>query len=427
MDFDTTQREAIELCVDMSKRLVGVTGPAGTGKTTIMQQVYQRLHFADANGDSNIALCAPTGKAAKRIQEATGIQAMTIHRLLEYPHPGERDPKTGKVLKTTDPKRCRYNPLPYRIVLADEYAMVNQELHRNLVAALPPGGVLRCFGDINQLPPIERADYLKEQPSPFEDILARFPKVTLNTIHRQGEGSTIVAAANLINLGRVPSRSEDFNVILTDQPQNALRTLIVDREHSNLSFRTTDMQILTPTNRTWVGTAELNTLIQDFYNSGRELTDRAYKPERHNWDKKPIWFDVGEKVIVMQNDYNFEVFNGETGIIKEIGEYQEVLIDFGDREVTIPPVAEYIDKHGDTRMYNPQKDLALAYAITTHKAQGSEFKEIVYMLNKSSMFMQSRKNFYTAVTRARQRVTVITDSRSLSTSVWKTEKRNGSR
>src|SRR5690606_29136416 len=124
-------------CIDMSQgnRIVPVTGVAGTGKTTIIRIVYNELREAGYS----VVLCAPTGKAAKRIYEATGIPALTIHRLLEYPHPGERDEKTGKALATTDPKRNRGNPLPHDIVIADEYAMVNLEVHSNLVHALKSG------------------------------------------------------------------------------------------------------------------------------------------------------------------------------------------------------------------------------------------------------------------------------------------------
>ncbi len=150
IDLDETQLAAVERCCDLTQRVVPVTGAAGTGKTTILQNVYRRLY----KQGREVVLCAPTGKAAKRITEATGIQACTIHRLLEYPFPGERDQTTGKALVSTDPKKDRNNPLNYMVVLCDEYAMVSVEVHRNLLDALPNGAVIRMFGDANKLQPI---------------------------------------------------------------------------------------------------------------------------------------------------------------------------------------------------------------------------------------------------------------------------------
>ena len=126
LTLDAEQKLAVELSCDLSKRIVAIPGQAGTGKTTIILTVYELL----ASAGYSVVLCAPTGKAAKRIFEATGVPAVTVHRLLEYPHPGERDPKTGKALITTEPKRDRYNPLEYQVVLCDEFMMVNQEVSR---------------------------------------------------------------------------------------------------------------------------------------------------------------------------------------------------------------------------------------------------------------------------------------------------------
>ena len=173
MEYDVEQIEAINLCCDLTKRIVAVTGEAGTGKTTIIKAVYSKLiNYIDThrrefkrdyiedrdkyqfNAEEYIVLVAPTGKAAKRIFEATGIPAMTIHRLLEYPTPGEIDENTGKALVASSPKRDKFNPIKQKIVLCDEYAMVSYELHRNLIDALPSGGCVRMFGDCNQLEPI---------------------------------------------------------------------------------------------------------------------------------------------------------------------------------------------------------------------------------------------------------------------------------
>ncbi len=169
LQFDDSQLKAIGACCNIERRVVAITGEAGTGKTTIIQNVYETL---SARGH-NVVLCAPTGKAAKRITEATGIAARTLHRLLEYPHPGEVDDKTGKTLITTDPKKDRINPIEFDVVICDEYAMVNVELHRNLLDALPNGGIIRMFGDANQLQPIETAQSkrIQQQDSSFIKML----------------------------------------------------------------------------------------------------------------------------------------------------------------------------------------------------------------------------------------------------------------
>lgn len=412
MELDETQRLAVELCCNMKKRIVGVTGQAGTGKTTIMRLVHEML---TKNG-YNVVLCAPTGKAAKRIQEATGIPAMTIHRLLEYPRPGERNPKTGQALMSGVPKRDRFNPLDQDVVLADEYAMVSTEVHRNLVDALPRGGVIRVFGDINQLPPIEQNKQLKAKPSPFATMLDKFDSVTLTAIHRQEEGSGIVANGALILKGQLPKRLDDFSLKFTDYPVMALREFTLAALNDGIDYSSTAHQIISPTNKGWIGTAELNNMLQRLFHKN-DLSKSLELP-RHEWDKyKKYRVDVGDKVIWTQNNYELEVFNGETGIVKEVTEYGEVVIDFGDRVLSIPPLLEALNRWNKTVQYDPRRDIDLAYCVTTHKAQGSEYQHVTYVLNRSTQFLQCRPNLYTAVTRARKRVHVITDQYSLTTSV----------
>ena len=411
MELDAKQNEAIARCCDVEKRIVPVTGQAGTGKTTILRMVHEALEAAG----HNVVLCAPTGKAAKRIQEATGIEAMTIHRLLEYPRPGEIDQKTGKPLVTTDPKRDRSNPLEQNVVLADEYAMVNHEVHSNLVWALPRGGVLRTFGDVNQLPPIESNRALQDKPTPFADLLKKFDGVTLGTIHRQGIGSGVVLNGAKILKGRIPSRLEDFTMDITQQPIEKLREYVMWSMEEGIDFRSIDHQILTPSNKTWVGVHKLNATLQLIL---RPEIDGWLDLPRHKWDESnPIRVREGDKVIWTENNYDLAIMNGESGVVEEVTEYGEIIIDFGDRIVTVPPSMETTKRDGTLAHYDPRKSLQLAYAITTHKAQGSEYRHVVYVLNKSTLFTQGRHNFYTAVTRAREHVHVISDQRSLSASV----------
>lgn len=415
-ELDATQLEAIRRCCDISpsNRTVPITGQAGTGKTTIMKQVYDKL----VEAGYRVAMAAPTGKAAKRIQEATGIPAMTAHRLLEYPHPGERDEKTGKQLRTTEPKRNRHNPLLFDILLVDEYAMIKWEVHRNLVDALPKGGCIRMFGDVNQLQPIESNKRLQDAPSPFQDAIHTFNGVVLTTIHRQSDGSGIVANGARILAGRVPQRTDDFTLKVTNQPINELREFVYDKPQ----YKGLDAQVISPAVGTWVGTMKVNQMMQDLFID----PDAEYVPaERHKWitSKHKITelrVFIGDKVIWTENNYDLEVFNGETGIVVDVSpELGSITIDFGDRVVDVPILLVYTDKNGREAQYNPQRSIELAYCVTTHKAQGSEFKEVVYLINKSSAYNQNRRNFYTGITRASQQVHLITDQKSLNLSVFK--------
>lgn len=413
IQLDSLQQRAVELGIDTSRRITYVTGPAGTGKTTIMKQVYNA--FVDAG--YSVALCAPTGKAARRISEATGIEACTIHRLLEYPHPGERDAKTGKPLRTTEPKRDSSNPLEYQVVLADEYAMVPTDVHRNLVDALPRGGLLRCFGDINQLAPIEKGkiDQQPDYKSPFTSIIDKFDGVRLTNIHRQGEGSGIVHNAALILLGRIPVRKDDFTMHVTDMTQDAIRKFVLEND---IDFMSLDNQIIVPQRVRNTGSNLLNKLLQDLLNPSR----KRIALDRYKWckDDEQVSIDVGDKVIWTDNNYDLEIMNGETGIVEAVDEFGIVDIRFSDRNVLVPPVALTLDKDGNEVEYNPQRSIELAYALTTHKTQGSEFQNVVYAINKAASFNLCRSNFYTAVTRARKRVHVITDQRAMTIAVTRT-------
>ena len=428
MQYDDEQLEAINLCCDLTKRIVAVTGEAGTGKTTIIRAVYNKLiTYIDQNrekfkkdyvdsrdkysfyAEDYLVLVAPTGKAAKRIFEATGIPAMTIHRLLEYPTPGEIDENTGKALISSSPKRDKFNPIQQKIVLCDEYAMVNYELHRNLIDALPPGGCIRMFGDCNQLEPIEESKVLQDKPSQFQQMLVRFPSITLKTIHRQENGSTIIENAHKINKGIMPARAPDFNMYFTNQ-QHMPTDYIVDLIDNDKEYYTNNKQIITTGRNSWVGTLKLNLMIQM-----RRFGDRVeegYPIQRHPWDKiQNFNLFVGDKVIFTKNNYDLGVFNGESGIVTKIALYGNVTIDFGDKVVDIP-MEQSLQYFGRTIVYNPQQDIDLAYVITTHKAQGSEYKEITYILDRSLIYMCNRKNLYTAVTRAREAVNIITDQRT---------------
>lgn len=446
--FDEDQMKAVDACGNLTNRLVAVSGPAGSGKTTIIKRIHEQFL---AKG-INVALAAPTGKAARRIKEATGIDAITIHKLLEYNRPGERDEKTGKPLDHTKPKRDRSNPLDQKVILVDEYAMVNHELHNNLMAALPSGGCVRAFGDIHQLPPIEEWKVTKDngakEDTPFTKLIKRPESVTLQKVYRQGEGSAVLKEADKIRKGHMPTVNEDlgdFFVKITDRPLDFLKLHVKAALENGIDYGKIENQIITPTRKTWIGTQKLNSVLRAILNP---RPAHSIPLERHKWDKDDVTVGIGDKVVCTSNTYDlrpyFERFaewtedmvpivpsfipcpptkqmlNGETGIVTHIYPDGSLDIDFGDRIVEVPILYQEYWAQKDTIIdVCPMKDIDLAFALTTHKCQGSEFGQICYVLNKSAFFVQSRQNFYTAVTRARKSAYVIADQQSIRTSVNK--------
>lgn len=407
---DELQEKAITLCCSTDARIVSVTGQAGTGKTTIMKTVYWA--FIDAG--HNVALAAPTGKAAKRIQEATGIPAMTIHRLLEFSHPGDPDEKTGKPIGHSTPNRRPGHPLPYSVVLVDEYSMVHHQLHRQLLDAMRAGSMLRCFGDANQLPPIEEFSVAQGPPpemSPFKQLLIRFPSVKLKNIYRQGEGSDVVFNAHRILNKMCPQQRDDFQLILGHEQQPELLKLV---EAEPEQFRSLNYQVITPIHKGWIGTKALNNKMQTIIQGNNMAA--AHVIPRNTWDKVELSLTTGDKVLWTKNDYTLEIFNGETGHV--IGfEDGQVVIDFSDRVISVPPFIRYEKSPGEFVSYDPRKCIKLAYAITTHASQGSEYDSVVYMMDKYAMVLQDQSNFYTGVTRAKRRATVIADRYSFQKAV----------
>jgi exodeoxyribonuclease V alpha subunit len=418
-DLDPTQRAAVDYAVDVQARRCGaITGPAGSGKTTIMRFVHGKLTEAGYNP----VIAAPTGKAARRIREATGLPAMTIHMLLEYGAPRHYDLRTGKAIDPTMPNRTRENPLDNDHVICDEYAMVNRELHANLVAALPVGGRLITFGDIMQLPPIETSNALAREPTAFRMLLDKFKGIVLDKVHRQTGDSGILAAAQRVLRGLPPQSANDFNMVMTDTPVDAVLDATTQADYTALNN-----QIITPANKSWIGTYKLNQQLQAILMPD----DRAMlKLDRHPWHKtQPVSVGVGDKVVMNKNWYSIKcedgsdgVFNGEVGIVKAISELGEITVDFEDRIAVIPPVMQ-MEIHGKIVVGMPPRDLQLAYALTTHKCQGSEYQNVVYVVNKSVFPMLNRRNMYTAITRARTKATLVTDMRGLSTSLAVTEPR----
>ena len=420
--LDEKQVDAINRCLDTTKRCVGVTGPAGSGKTTIIRFAYEKL----VDAGYSVRVAAPTGKAAKRIREATDLPASTIHLLLEFTSPSEEDPKTGKPYGDTFPRRTKENPLDYDVIIVDEYAMVHRDLHADLVNAMKHGSRLLVFGDNQQLPPIETNERNKALPTAFNMILDKFDGIHLKTVHRTQDGSHVFMNAKRILDGLMPQNKDTFRLI----PANDIITALLENVQ-DADFTKLNNQIITPGNISWVGVHKLNAALQTFFWSDKDR--RMFRPMR--WKNKttgkgddPIEVGIGEKVIITRNMYDVigndgttGAFNGESGIISDINfESEEITINFGERQVVIPSMMQNVMENKVFVNY-PQRDIALAYAVTTHKAQGSEFENVIYVIGRSLYRMLNRRNLYTAVTRARQSVKIIYDKDSLSRSVMQKE------
>jgi len=441
MQLDAEQMRAVDMCADKTKRLVAVTGEAGTGKTTIIQQTCARL----AVEKRTFALAAPTGKAARRIREATGLPAMTIHKLLAFNRP-DMDDDTGEATSVSRPLFTRMNQLPYHTVIVDEYAMVSTGLHRDLIDAIGNNTQLRVFGDIRQLPPIENHD-LADPTSPFAKCLAMPNTVTLHNIYRQEEGNGIIEAARRINRGEFFSGNNDVKLRLNDAVLYSLYDML---KTDTIDWRSLDNQIISPARKSDIGTVRLNAALQAKFNP-----DMPHKLElpRNKWEiKNRVFVSVGDKVVCNTNSYDLreyadryeqydhdgvgirhtfipcpdtkQMLNGEVGIVTNIDDSGVVEINFGDRVVELPPsVNDYNMKRGYFYHFDPRKAIELAYALTTHKCQGSQYERVCYVMASCAFFNLSRPNFYTGLTRAVKHATIVTDQRSFATSLrsmgWK--------
>lgn len=418
MEFDASQNRAIALCCSDS-RIIAVSGAAGYGKTTIMREVYKLL----SEKGYSCVMCAPTGKAARRITQATGIPAKTIHRMLEFPAPYDIDEKTGKPATPGMPTRNRIRPLDENCVLIDEAPMVSSHLMRQIYEALPTGGIVRMFGDMNQLPPI--AD--KERVAPFWEVLHKKrtcfdgTQIThgaiLTTNHRQNDGSGIITNSRVIIEGRYPKKYDDFRLYTTTNHTTTLKKLLID---NNADFSSLENQIICPVHKGKVGTITLNEIVRMFYNPKPE---KKLRLGRHSWfpDDAPYYIGIGDKVVMSKNWYDLGmsgILNGEVGRVLDITAYDELVVDFDPEIVTIPPTMSTTVRGADATV-NPQKDIDLAYVMTTHRAQGSEYKNIIYIIDRYHSKVLNRNNFYTAVTRAKHCVNVIYHPRAMSLALSK--------
>lgn len=400
-DLSLEQQHAVELGCDMNERIVCVTGGAGTGKTSVLGHMYAEL--VKEHGKANVALCAPTGRAAKRIMELTGIFATTIHKLLEYPMPD--DPITGEngdiVQPENKPRRHNGAPFAQRIVIVDEASMVGPTLYMQLMDALPNNGVIRFFGDNNQLPPVEPGT------PPFLDLIKRKTSVELTFNFRSDD--EIVSNAQRILKGVMPVRNARFEIMYSEDP---IRELL---RFADKNFMRADHQIIMPTRKGKYGTIRVNPSLQLAFNRSGAFI----KLDRHEEKEAQLAIKARDKFLWTKNDYALNMFNGEIGTVEWVNtEDGSLKLTTPDRGVEVPArVKAYSAYHGSYINYDPRKNIELGYAVTTHKSQGSEFETIIYCVMAGQAFLLNKRNFYTAITRAKKQVIMICDRKGMGRSL----------
>lgn len=367
--YTQQQKEAIKKAFKHGVSII--TGGPGTGKTTIIKAI---IEIAQKKG-LKIELAAPTGKAAKRMEEVTGHPAKTIHRLLEY------RPREDGDEYVMEFERNEENPIDAELIIIDEVSMIDTILMYYLIKAI--NGTVVFIGDQDQLPSIGPGNVLS-------DMIDTLLTTKLNVIFRQKEMSAIITNSSRINKGLYPCfNNKDFRFYEYESPQQILELYVKELQTGD------EVQILTPVKKSETGTVNLNKIIQAAINPAR-----IDKPQIIYKDKV---FRVGDRVMQQVNDYDKECFNGDTGIIKNIFKDQEenvhAVVDYQGREVI------YTDEEID--------DLMLAYAITIHKAQGAQFDTVIIPLTTSHYIMLKRNLIYTAVTRAVKKVIIVGQKKAI--------------
>lgn len=384
------QQEAIRRACQ--HKLLVITGGPGVGKTTLVRSILEIFSAKKLK----CVLAAPTGRAAKRLAETTERSAKTVHRLLEF------DPATG------DFKRNQQNPLKGDLFVLDEVSMVDVVLGYKFFRAVPTEAAVILVGDVDQLPSVGPGSVLA-------DLIASgaVPVVRLTEIFRQAAKSQIITAAYAINHGKMPNLKTpedlgDFYFIEISEPeaiQEVIVKLVKERIPTRFGFDPkTDIQVLSPMNRSLLGARNLNQVLQQALNPG----DSGPEVQRFGWT-----YRIGDRVIQTENDYNRDVFNGDLGVIEKINRVeQEIVVNFESRLVNYD--------------FGDLDELSLAYVLSIHKSQGSEFPCVVIPLHTQHYMMLQRNLLYTAVTRGKQLVILVGTKKALGMTVHRqdTKKRN---
>ena len=383
LNIELAKRQEEAILLAATSKVLIITGGPGTGKTTIITailRIFQQLRL-------RILLAAPTGRAAKRMNEATGWEAKTIHRLLEY------SPYKGGFKKDQD------DPLEADVVIIDETSMVDTLLMYHLLKAIPSHAHLILVGDVDQLPSVGPGNVLK-------DIIrsGRFTVVTLTEIFRQAQESTIVVNAHKVNQGQFPVSKEidhpgktDFQFIQEEDPEKILQNILdLCSERIPRHFRfhpLREIQVLTPMHKGTIGVTNLNVELQKRLNPGPPGITRGA------WN-----FRSGDKVMQIVNNYDKDVFNGDIGLISKIDpEQREAVIEFDGRLVPYD--------------YSDLDEVVLAYAVSVHKSQGSEYPAVILPVVTQHYMLLQRNLIYTGITRAKKLVILIGTKKALSIAV----------
>ncbi len=384
-----SQRMAVQL--GLIEKFMVITGGPGTGKTTLVKVFVAAAH----EQDRPVFLAAPTGRAAKRLEETTGHEAKTIHRLLEYVY--QSDTRSGF-------QRNKENQLPEGVYIIDESSMIDLALMRSLLCAIPDSAQIVFVGDVDQLPSVGCGTVLKD----LIDSQA-IPVVRLNIVFRQAEQSLIVKNAHRINNGEypeLPSKEESSEgksefYLINPKPENAeniIERLVCENIPSRFGLDPkTQIQVLCPMRQNLGGVEHINRILQDRINPNGE------KIPYNGAD-----FRVGDRVMQLRNDYDKDVYNGDIGTIIEYNA-NNAIVDFDGKYVEYSKSKQEFD------------NLTLAYACTVHKSQGSEYPAVICVFLRSQSFMLQRNLIYTALTRARKIAIFITDPYTLSHAIQNNE------